>query len=183
MLTDQYDDLIQKWASIYRLRWLLIKAQIWQESDFEPLAVSSAGAQGLMQLMPATLAGLCPYSDPFDPEQNIMNGTRYDRMMFDRLWEITGFEERLKFMLGAYNGGLGYLNIALELAYFEEFGFPMPKGHKDCIPGRWQTWDYTSPSLAKSACKVLGRWPDHKQIRDYVEKVFIKYRKLQLGDS
>ena len=181
MLTDQYDDLIKKWSSLYRLRWLLIKAQIWQESDFNPKAVSPAGAQGLMQLMPGTLHGLDPNADPFNPDKNIQCGVQYDRVMFDRLWEIDEYDERLKFMLASYNGGIGYVNIALELAYEAEFGEPMPPGHKYCTEGKWQTWEFTSRFLTVTDCQVNGRRPDHKQITDYVKKVMEKYQKLQGG--
>jgi hypothetical protein len=182
-LTSDYDELIKKWASHHHLRWELIKAQVWQESDFNPKAVSPVGAKGLMQLMPGTLRGLDPNADPFDPDQNIKNGTLYDRIMFDRLWEIPDYDERLKFMLAAYNGGMGYINVAMELAYAEEFGEVMPKGHKDSRPGRWQTWEFTSAFLSKSGCQVRGRRPDHKQITDYVKRIFQKYEKLEGGEA
>jgi soluble lytic murein transglycosylase-like protein len=60
----------------------LIKAVMPAESAFDPTVVSRAGAQGLMQLMPA-LAEELGVTDPFDPRQNIMAGARYLRWLLD----------------------------------------------------------------------------------------------------
>lgn len=75
----------------------LIDAVIRTESGYRPNAVSSAGARGLMQLMPATAAEV-GVRDPFDPRQNIMGGARYLRKMFDRFGS-------LKLAVAAYNAG------------------------------------------------------------------------------
>jgi soluble lytic murein transglycosylase-like protein len=77
-LTDEnaYEDLIHQAAAKFSLNPDLIRAVIRTESAFDALAVSSAGAQGLMQLMPA-LAVELGVTDAFDPEQNIMAGSRY----------------------------------------------------------------------------------------------------------
>ena len=50
----KYDAWIQEFSALYKLPWKLVKAQVWQESAFDPSAVSSCGAQGLLQLMPET---------------------------------------------------------------------------------------------------------------------------------
>ncbi|HWC36532.1 MAG TPA: transglycosylase SLT domain-containing protein [Mycobacteriales bacterium] len=75
----------------------LVAAVTWQESDFNPSATSSAGAEGLMQLMPATAAGLG--ANPTDPAQNLMAGAKY---LADQLHSFDG---RVDLALAAYNAG------------------------------------------------------------------------------
>lgn len=84
----------------YGLPRRLLRAVIRAESNFDPRAVSPAGAQGLMQLMPAT-AGDLGVSDPFDIGQNVDGGARYLRQMLDR------FDGDLQKALAAYNAGPG----------------------------------------------------------------------------
>ena len=67
------------------------------ESGFDRLAVSRAGAQGLMQLMPETAQHL-GVEDPFAPEQNLRGGGRYLRSLIDRYGDLTR-------ALAAYNAG------------------------------------------------------------------------------
>lgn len=78
-----YNDAIAEAADLYRLDPNLIRAVIHAESAFNPFAVSRAGAQGLMQLMPDVAAEL-DVLDPFNPRQNIFGGARYLRALLDR---------------------------------------------------------------------------------------------------
>jgi hypothetical protein len=96
------EQLIDKAAQRYQVAPELIKAVIQAESSFNPKAVSPAGAQGLMQLMPATAREL-GVEDSFDPEQNIMGGTRYLRDLLRR------YDGDLDSTLAAYNWGMGNL--------------------------------------------------------------------------
>ena len=91
---------VQKAAAKYNLPPELITAVIRAESNFEVGAVSSAGAQGLMQLMPATAKEL-GVKNPFNIEQNIDGGTKYLRKMLDR------FGGSVRKALAAYNAGPG----------------------------------------------------------------------------
>ena len=78
-----YNDAIAEAADLYELDPNLIRAVIHAESAFNPFAVSRAGAQGLMQLMPDVAEEL-DVLDPFDPRQNIFGGARYLRALLDR---------------------------------------------------------------------------------------------------
>jgi soluble lytic murein transglycosylase-like protein len=95
-----FENIIKTASRRYRVGEGLIKAVIKMESNFNPTAVSHAGARGLMQLMPGTAAGL-GVRDSFDPEQNIMAGTRFLRDMLDR------YGGDLDSALAAYNWGPG----------------------------------------------------------------------------
>ena len=94
------DPIINKASSRYGVEAGLIKAIIKAESNFNPNAVSHAGARGLMQLMPGTARGL-GVSDSFDPEQNVMAGTRFLRDLLSR------YNGDIDSTLAAYNWGPG----------------------------------------------------------------------------
>lgn len=91
---------VQQAAAKYNLSPELIRGVIRAESNFRVDAVSSAGAQGLMQLMPETAREL-GVTNPLDIQQNIDGGARYLRQMLDR------FGGNLKRALAAYNAGPG----------------------------------------------------------------------------
>jgi soluble lytic murein transglycosylase-like protein len=98
--TIAYNDAIAEAANLYDLDPNLIRAIIRAESAFNPFAVSRAGAQGLMQLMPDVAAEL-DVLDPFDPRQNILGGARYLRQLLDRN------EGNLNLAVASYNAGPG----------------------------------------------------------------------------
>ena len=93
-----YNDTINEAAVMYNVDPNLIRAIIRAESAFNPFAVSSAGAQGLMQLMPA-LAEELDVLDPFDPRQNIFGGARYLRELLDR------HKGNVNLAVASYNAG------------------------------------------------------------------------------
>lgn len=98
-----YDVVFQRAAQRYGVPVGLLKAVAKAESNYHPKSVSRCGAQGIMQLMPATAQGL-GVTDPLDPEQNIMGGAKY---LSDKLRQYDGSVE---LALAAYNAGSG--NVA-----------------------------------------------------------------------
>ncbi|MCK4535625.1 MAG: lytic transglycosylase domain-containing protein [Desulfuromonadales bacterium] len=93
-----YREIIQRYSNFYRLEEALVKAVIKVESDYNPSTVSSKGAQGLMQLIPATARDL-RVVNAFDPNENIRGGSQYLRQMLDQ------FNGELELALAAYNAG------------------------------------------------------------------------------
>ena len=78
--SDKYDHIIKEASHRHGVAFPLLKAIIKAESGFNPRAISKKGALGLMQLMPKNVQ-LLQISDPFDPRENIMGGTRYLRLL------------------------------------------------------------------------------------------------------
>ena len=117
-IISAYDDLFRRYSNTAGWDWRLLAAQCYQESGFDPEAVSSMGAQGLMQLMPATAEAMdVPEGKCFDPEQNISAAVRYIRKVNQSFADIKDADERIRFTLAAYNGGVGHVQDAQILAH------------------------------------------------------------------
>jgi len=136
---EKYDPLIWKAAERYRVDYALVKAVIRAESNFNPQAVSVAGAKGLMQLMPGTAHAL-GVNNSFHPEDNIQAGVRHLRYLLDL------FQGNLPLTLAAYNAGENAVSryngippyqetkeyVQRVLRYFENYSSTMEK-----TPGRY----------------------------------------------
>jgi len=94
----ELEPVISRYSRQHQLHPALIRAVIKAESDFDPRAVSRAGAAGLMQLMPQTAVRM-DVRDVYDPDDNISGGTKYLRQLLDR------FRGNLPLALAAYNAG------------------------------------------------------------------------------
>ncbi len=115
-----YDDYFKRYAEIVGWDWRLIASLAFQESRFNPNAVSWAGAFGVMQLMPNT-AAMYNVTQRSAPIENIVAGIKYLEWIDRRLRDvITDDEERVKFILASYNVGLGHVLDARRLA--EKYG-------------------------------------------------------------
>lgn len=98
--TESLDDIFKKASEKYNVPINLLKAVAKAESNFNPNAVSRVGAQGVMQLMPATAKELGVVNS-FDPEQNIMGGAKYLSNLMKK------YNGDVKLTLAAYNAGSG----------------------------------------------------------------------------
>jgi soluble lytic murein transglycosylase-like protein len=97
---QEIDQLIERIAAQFSLAPELIRSVVAAESSYDPRAVSPVGAQGLMQLMPATAQEL-GVNDSFDPQQNLEGGSRYLKSLLDK------YDGDLDHALAAYNWGQG----------------------------------------------------------------------------
>ena len=116
-----YDHLFKKYAKEINWEWQLLAAVAFHESKFDSTQVSWAGAAGIMQLMPRTAAnfGLSRKS-VFNPEKNIEAGVQYIKSLNMSFRKIQNKEERIKFILAAYNSGPAHIFDAMALA--EKYG-------------------------------------------------------------
>jgi soluble lytic murein transglycosylase-like protein len=95
---SRFYGIIDSTALKFRMDPALVRAVVRAESDYDPKAVSSAGALGLMQLMPGTAEDLL-VKNPFDPEENVRGGVQYLRYLLDR------FNGDTALALAAYHAG------------------------------------------------------------------------------
>lgn len=126
LFSTAYDELFAEAARTY-LPFLdhgelWLKAQGQAESGLNPLAVSPAGAEGLMQIMPTTwpeirdAIGAPADATPFEPRWAIPGAAWYDRRMWNAWRTPRAQIERVKLMFASYNAGLGNLFKAQDLA-------------------------------------------------------------------
>lgn len=115
-----YDDLFKKYAPQINWDWRILAALVYTESNFNPKAVSWAGAKGLMQLMPATSRAYgVPAGMESDPEESIKAGVKYIAELQKIFFKVND-SDRIKFVLASYNSGIGHVFDAMALA--EKYG-------------------------------------------------------------
>jgi soluble lytic murein transglycosylase-like protein len=107
-LSSKYDGLIEALSTKHGVDPLLVKCIIRVESDFNPEAVSSSGAMGLMQIMQET-ASYYFLDNPFDPAKNIETGVRHLKSMLDY------FKNDVPLALAAYHAGIGRVKKRMAL--------------------------------------------------------------------
>ncbi len=172
----KYRPIIKEHAIKYQLDWRLVTALIVQESGFNEYAVSSAGAKGLMQLMPETAKEL-GVNDPFEAETSIAGATRYLRSLYD-LYPESSHPNRIRIALASYNGGRGHIKDAQKIT-----------SHRDDDPFQWWCLS-TSLGLLTEKDKELhseiwesgipphGYFRGYKETREYVKRVMKYYDRL-----
>lgn len=118
---SHYDHLFKKYAKEIDWDWRLLASLAYTESNFDTTAVSWAGARGLMQLMPRTARAMgVPEGKEQNPEESIKAAVKYIEATDRNLQVIADKQERIYFILGSYNAGLGHINDAIALA--EKYG-------------------------------------------------------------
>lgn len=165
---SKYDELVKKYSKNLGWDWVLVKSLIFQESMFEHTNSSWVGAQGLMQLMPATAKEL-GVTDSHDPEQNIRAGTKYLKRMYGYWDKIPDSIQRIKFAMASYNCGYGHVKDAFKLA---------KKFNKDSL--NWDNGvDYYVLNLSKSEFYnddvVEYGYARGSEPYQYIEEIFERY--------
>lgn len=125
----QWDSLILEASAKYGVDPGLVKSMMMAESSGNPNALSSAGAMGLMQLMPATAESL-GVTNPWDPAQNIMGGTRYLRGLMDRFGDP-------ELAVAAYNAGPGAVRKFNGIP-----PYPETQGYVARVMGNWKAGEF-----------------------------------------
>ena len=113
-----YDDIFRRHAATIGWDWRILAAQAWVESKFRNDVVSWAGARGLMQLMPRTARAYgITLEETTDPDKNVGAAVRSIRDLERSLAKrVTDPQERLNFIIAAYNSGIGHIYDAMALA-------------------------------------------------------------------
>lgn len=171
---DRYDSLIHWYCQTIfpEIDWRLIKAQIEQESFYNPTALSSANCMGLMQISPALAKRWLQHPQMvWCADVNIKLGITYLKEQYDHFPEISDYWNRVLFALASYNCGRGYVNLALRIARQRE-------GKNIKEPGIWQTWTHTKQWLTSPCCRWRNKTPMWRQTLNYVEKIEIRFQRM-----
>ena len=161
---DRYDSLIKYYCKYHfpEIDWLIVKAQVWQESRFKTKAISSAGCMGLMQISrELAKERLAQPAYVWCADTNLELGIKYLKEQYDHFPEIPDHFDKIRFALASYNGGRGYINAAIRLARRDKQDF-------------WK-WAITSPYLACPDCVCRSKRPDHLQITNYTSVILSRY--------
>ncbi|MDZ7776534.1 MAG: transporter substrate-binding domain-containing protein [Bacteroidales bacterium] len=110
---SKYDDIVKQYADTINWDWRLLSSLIYQESKFNPKARSWVGAQGLMQMMPATAKWL-GYSSVSNPKTSVEAGAKYLKKL-ENNWQEIPEGERKKFVMASYNAGPNHVADARRL--------------------------------------------------------------------
>jgi membrane-bound lytic murein transglycosylase F len=107
----EFEELFKTIAGRYGMDWTLLAAISYQESHWQPSARSPTGVRGLMMLTQDTAEQL-GVDDRVDPEQSVDGGTRYFKLLLDKLPDRISYPDNIWFALAAYNVGLHHLEHA-----------------------------------------------------------------------
>lgn len=165
---SKYDELIKKFADQLDWDWRFLAALVYQESRFDPKANSWAGANGLMQMMPATAKHL-GVKDRSDPEESLEGGTKYLDILWERFEQVEDSIQRVKFTLAAYNCGYNHVVDAQSLARDEKLNPNIWDDNVEDMILKLSYREYYTKPFVKFGY-VRGREPYL-----YVEDIFERY--------
>ena len=174
-IISQYDAEFIKSSRHIGWDWRLIAAQCYQESGFDPNAVSWAGAKGLMQIIPST-ASFLGIKDIYDPKENIDAGCRYLKKIYDNFRDVRNRIDRIRFTLAAYNGGPRHIRDAMNLA--QKHG-KSPTNYNDVsyfIRNLDKPQYYNDPVVKYGF--MIG-----SETYNYVESIMLRWEKYRGGKS
>ncbi|RXJ71223.1 hypothetical protein CS022_21410 [Veronia nyctiphanis] len=166
-------------STIFPTHWLA--AQAFTESTLNPEAVSSAGAVGLMQLMPETARDM-GVRDIWSPQDNVRGGAKYNQWLYRHYWKRLPANQARAFTLASYNAGIGHVLDARRLAardgqdpdkWFSEYG---QKGVEDYIVQLSQKAIYQLPIVRYGYCRG-------EETKHYVRQVFHKAAEYRQQDN
>ena len=165
---SHFDEHFREAADSIDIDWLLLAAVAYTESRFDSTAISSAGAKGVMQMMPRTLRGLgVPDSLHTDNTHNIHASARYLKDLFHKYRYIRNTDERMKFVLASYNAGYGHIYDAMRIAQKEGLNRHKWNGNVDsCLIKKSLPEYYNDSTLCRN-----GKFTDWRQTISFVKKV------------
>ncbi len=166
---SRFDTLIHRHAAAEGLDWRLVSALVFEESRFRPDSVSSAGAFGLMQIMP--IAARQVQADRYmTPDDNVRTGVRYLKHLEHLFPHVRG-RDRLALVLAAYNMGPAHVRDAQVLA--RHYGFD---------PNRWDALSQMLPLLENAD---YYRFVDNGYAQGtatvaYVDRILERYERYKM---
>jgi membrane-bound lytic murein transglycosylase F len=160
----KYSRIIKEAANKHGIDWVLIAAQMYQESKFDPKARSHAGAYGLMQLIHPTAKAL-GVKNILDPEENIHAGVRHLKDL-NKFFKKADGPDRLFISLAAYNVGKGHILDAQDIAR-----------KKGLDPYKWSSLAITLPLLSQEKYYSKSRYGYCRGAEpvNYIKQIIVYY--------
>ncbi|MDE6187315.1 MAG: transglycosylase SLT domain-containing protein, partial [Duncaniella sp.] len=170
-----FDHRFKRYSESYNWDWKLLASQAYVESKFDPTAVSWAGARGLMQIMPRTAKGYgASAKSVMKTEVAIETALKFlndlDRQLQKK---VPDENERKKFVLAAYNTGLGHVNDAINLA--KKYGLNPQKWDNNVAKAiLWKS----NPKYYRDPVVKYG-YSRGRETYDYVNRIYNFYKKAR----
>ncbi|RZO97783.1 MAG: hypothetical protein EVA53_01360 [Gammaproteobacteria bacterium] len=170
------DNRLPKWELLFKeaakntdQHWTLLAAISYQESHWNPKAISKTGVRGLMMLTQTT-AKEVGISRRTDPKQSVFGGSIYFQRLLEKLPKNMPRQEKLWMTVAAYNLGFSYLKEAREIAK-----------SRNLNPNTWEDVSYTLRYMSENEPRILTK-TRIKEALDYVEKVRLYYQTLSVKE-